>query len=59
MKFYFVYEKKNYKNLKNAFFYLKYHNSNKFQYFKLKIQPNTLKKSNFEEKVGTIGYGTV
>ena len=38
MKFYFEYEKKfETEQLKNAYFNLKYHNSNEFQYFKLKI----------------------
>ena len=42
VKFDFKYEKKtNLKNLKTAYFYLKYHNSNKFEYFKPKIQSNT------------------
>ena len=43
--------------LRNASFHLKYHNSNKLQYFKLKIQSNTLKIWHFEEKISTVGYG--
>ena len=36
--------------LPNGFFHLKYHNSNKFQYFELKIELKTLKIWHFEEK---------
>ena len=42
MKFDFENERKILK-LKNVYFHLKYHNSNKFQYCKPKILPNTLK----------------
>ena len=41
----------------NASFHLKYHNSNKLLYFKLKIQPNTLKMWHFGEKISTVEYG--
>ena len=58
MKFYYVYVKNSEtEKLKNAYLYLKYYNSNKFQYFWLKIQPTTLKIWHFKEKISTIGYG--
>ena len=44
------------KKLKNVYFYLKYYSSNKLQYFKQKIQADTLKMWHFKDKINTVAY---